>query len=58
LLHIDNFVSDNRNCFVFTFSSLLRARRVFNIVEVGFLLLGHTHEYIHGSYWRLSTQIK
>jgi hypothetical protein len=43
---------------VFSFSSLIIARRVFDIDEYGFLSMGHTHEDINGTYRRSSTQIK
>jgi hypothetical protein len=35
---------------MFAFASLLITRRVFDIVEVGFLPVGHTHEDIDGTY--------
>ena len=43
---------------MFDFLSLLIARRLFDIIEVYFLVVGHTHEDIHGTYGRLLTQIK
>ena len=43
---MDNCGGDNKKCFVFSFLSLLIAKRVFEIVEVGFLTMGHTHEGI------------
>jgi hypothetical protein len=54
---MDNCVGDNKNHYVFAFLSLLTSRRVFDIVEVGFLLVGHTHEDIDGTYGRLSTKL-
>jgi len=58
LLQMDNCARDNKNCYVFAFASLLIARRVLEIVEVGFLLVGHTHEDIYITYERLLAQIK
>ena len=57
LLQMDNCLGDNKNRFVFAFLSLLTARRVFEIVEVGILPVGHTHEDIDGTYGRLSTKL-
>ena len=57
LLQMDNYSSNNKNHFVFAFLSLLIARRVFDIVEVGFLLVGHTHEDIDGTYEILLAKI-
>jgi hypothetical protein len=42
---------------MFSFLSLLTSRRVFDIVEVGFLHVGHTHEEIDGTYRRLSAKL-
>jgi len=52
-----NCASNNKNSYAFAFASLLTARRVFDIVEVVFLLVAHTHEDIYGIHRRLSTQI-
>ena len=46
LLQLDNAANDNMNCYVFMFLSLLTAIGVFITIEVGFLLVGHTHEDI------------
>ena len=54
---MDNCLGDNKNCFTFVFLSLSAARRVFEIVEVGFLPVGHTHGDIDGTYGRLQTKI-
>jgi hypothetical protein len=57
LLQMDNCCGDNKNLYVFAFLSLLTSRRVFDIVEVGFLPMGHTHEDINGTYGRLSVKL-
>ena len=56
-LKMDNFVGDNKNKNVFAFLSLLTAKIVFDIIEFGFLPMGHTHEDIDGTYRRLSTKL-
>ena len=40
------------------FLSLLTALGIFNTIEVGFLLVGHTHEDIDGTYGRMSSNLK
>ena len=40
------------------FLSLLIALGVLIIIEVGFLIVGHTHEYIDGTYGRMSSNLK
>ena len=49
LLQLDNAASDNKNHYVFMFLSLLIVLGVFTTIEVGFLLVGHTHEDIYGT---------
>jgi hypothetical protein len=46
LLQLDNATSDNKIHYIFMFLSLLTALGVFITIEVGFLLVGHTHEDI------------
>ena len=57
LLQMDNCLGNNKNHFVFAFLSLLTTMRVFEIVEVGFLPVGHTHEDIDGMYGILSAKL-
>ena len=40
------------------FVSLLTALGIFNTIEVGFLLVGHTHEDVDGTYGRMSSNLK
>ena len=54
---MDNYSINNRTYFVFAFLFLLIGRRVFEIVEVGFLLVRHTHENIDGTYGKLSAKL-
>ena len=58
LLQLDNAASDNKNHYLFMFLSLLIALGVFITIEVGFLPVGHTHEYIDGTYGRMSSNLK
>lgn len=45
-LQLDNSAKDNKNQFLMAFLSMLTYRRVFKEIQVGFLLVGHTHEDI------------
>ena len=58
LLQLDNAASDNKNRYVFMFLSLITALDVFITIEVGFLLVGHTHEDIDGTYGRMYSNLK
>jgi hypothetical protein len=57
-LWMDNCVKDNKNCHLLTFLSLLIAHEVFKEVQLGFLVVGHTHEDIDGSFGYLSKDFK
>jgi hypothetical protein len=50
LLQMDNCVKDNKNHHLLVFLSLLTAHKVFKEVQLGFLVVGHTHEDIDGSF--------
>ncbi len=54
LLHMDNCVKNNNDCQLLAFLSLLIACKVFEEVQLGFLVVGHTHEDIDGSFRYLS----
>jgi hypothetical protein len=43
---MDDCVKDNKNHYLLGFLSLLIARDMFEEVELGFLVVGHTHEDI------------
>jgi hypothetical protein len=45
-LHMDNCVKDNKNHHMLVFLSLLTTREVFEEVQLGFLVVEHTHENI------------
>ncbi len=46
LLQLDNCAGENKNRYIFAYLSLLVARGVFKTVQLGFLMVGHTHEDI------------
>ena len=57
-LQLDNFAKDNKNQFLMAFLSLLIYRGVFKEIQVGFLLVGHTHEDIDAYFSHLSKTLK
>ena len=57
-LQLDNFAKDNKNQYLMAFLSLLTARGVFKEIQVGFLLVGHTHEDIDAYFSHLSKALK
>jgi len=55
---MDNCVKDNKNRHFLTFLSLLKTRKVFEEVKLGFLVVGHTHEDIDGCFGYLSKKLR
>ena len=58
LLQLDNARSDNKIHYLFMFLSLLTGLGVSITIEVGFLLVGHIHEDIDGTFGRISSNLK
>ena len=58
LLQLDNSGKDNKNKHVFAFCSELVARGVFETVEVGFLMVGHTHEDVDALFSKVSAALR
>nr|PNR58557.1 hypothetical protein PHYPA_005552 [Physcomitrium patens] len=57
-LQLDNSAKDNKNRYVMAFCSLLTAKKIFQEVTVGFLIVGHTHEDIDAHFSYLSQLLK
>ena len=57
-LQLDNSAKDNKNQYLMAFLSLLTTRGVFKEIQVGFLLVGHTHEDIDAYFSHLSKALK
>jgi hypothetical protein len=55
---MDNCVKENKNRYLLAFLSLLMAKKVFEEVKLGFLVVGHTHEYIDGCFGYSSKKLK
>jgi len=58
LLQMDKYVKDNKNQHLFDFLSLLTTKEVFEEVQLGFHVIGHTHEDIDGKFGYLSKKLK
>ena len=57
-LQLDNSAKDNKNQYLMAFLSVLTARGVFKEIQVGFLLVRHTHEDIDAYFSHLSKALK
>ncbi len=58
LLQLDNCGSENKNHYLFAFLSLLVARGAFKMIQVGFLMVGHTHEDIDAMFSKFSEKLR
>jgi hypothetical protein len=57
-LQMDNCVKDNKNYHLLAFLSFLIITKVFEEVQLGFLIVSHTHEDIDGNFGYLSKTLK
>ena len=57
-LQLDNSTKDNKNKYLMAFLSLLTATGVFKEIQVGFLLVEHTHEDIDAYFSHLFKALK
>jgi hypothetical protein len=51
-------VKDDKDCHLLTFLSSLTTQKVFEEVQLGFIVVGHTHEDIDKSFEYLSKKLK
>ncbi len=51
-------MKDNKNCYLFTFLSMLASWEVFKELKLGFLVVGHTPKDIDGCFGYLSKTLK
>ena len=58
LLQLDNCAGEKKNRYLFAYLSLLVARGVFKTVQLGFLMVGHTHEDIDAMFSRFSEKLR
>ena len=55
---LDNCAKDNKNRYVFAYWLLLVVKGIFKEVFISFLLVGHTHDDIDGSFGRWSMKLR
>jgi hypothetical protein len=55
---MDHYVKDYKNHHLLAFLSLLNVKKNFKEVQLGFLVIGHTHENIDESFGHLSKKLK
>lgn len=55
---MDNCVNDNKNHHLFAFLSFLIITKVFEKMQLWFLIVGHIHEDIDGNFGYLSKKLK
>jgi len=58
VFQMDNCVKDNKNPHMLVFLSLLIAHEVFEEIQLGFLVVGHTHEVTDESFRYLSKKLR
>ena len=58
LLQLDNCAGENKNWYLFAYLSMLVARGVFKTIQLGFLMVGHTHEDIDALFSRFSEKLR
>jgi hypothetical protein len=54
---LDNTCRENKNNFLFSYLHMLLKKKVFQKINVGFLLMDHTHDNIDQIFSRLSTKL-
>ncbi len=55
---MDNYVKDNKNHHLFAFLYVLTTRKMFEEVQLKFLVIGHTHKDIDGNFGYLFKKLK
>jgi hypothetical protein len=55
---MDNYVKDNKNHHLPAFLSLLTTRKIFEEIQLKFLIIGHTHEEMDGNFGFLLKKLK
>ena len=57
-MQTDNTTANNKNKYIFTFWSLLIAKKIFWEVNVNFMIVGYTHDDIDALFGRWSMLLK
>ncbi|KAL3675985.1 hypothetical protein R1sor_025933 [Riccia sorocarpa] len=57
-LELDNTVRENKNNILFAYLAMLLDRNIFSKIKLGFLLVGHTHDFVGQMFSRFSQALR
>ncbi|KAL3694871.1 hypothetical protein R1sor_008522 [Riccia sorocarpa] len=57
-LQLDNIVRENKNNILFAYLAMLLDRNIFSKIKLGFLLVGHTHDFVDQMFSRFSQALR
>ncbi|KAL3699482.1 hypothetical protein R1sor_017504 [Riccia sorocarpa] len=57
-LQLDNTVRENKNNILFAYLAMLLEKKMFTKIKLGFLLVGHTHDFIDQMFSRFSQALR
>ncbi|KAL3676560.1 hypothetical protein R1sor_026508 [Riccia sorocarpa] len=57
-LQLDNNVRENKNNILFAYLAMLLEKKVFTKIKLGFLLVGHTHDFVDQMFSRFSQALR
>ncbi|KAL3698852.1 hypothetical protein R1sor_012928 [Riccia sorocarpa] len=57
-LQLDNTVRENKNNILFAYLAMLLEKKVFTKIKQGFLLVGHTHDFVDQMFSRFSQALR
>ncbi|KAL3680117.1 hypothetical protein R1sor_023073 [Riccia sorocarpa] len=57
-LQLDNTVRENKNNILFAYLAMLLEKKVFTKIKLGFLLVGHTHDFVDQMFSRFSQALR
>ncbi|KAL3697175.1 hypothetical protein R1sor_011251 [Riccia sorocarpa] len=57
-LQLDNTVRENKNNILFAYLAMLLENKVFTKIKLGFLLVGHTHDFVDQMFSRFSQALR
>ncbi|KAL3690293.1 hypothetical protein R1sor_016602 [Riccia sorocarpa] len=57
-LQLDNTLRENKNNILFAYLAMLLEKKVFTKIKLGFLLVGHTHDFVDQMFSRFSQALR
>ncbi|KAL3686578.1 hypothetical protein R1sor_009152 [Riccia sorocarpa] len=57
-LQLDNTVRENKNNILFAYLAMLLDKNIFSKIKLGFLLVGHTHDFVDQMFSRFSQALR